>query len=70
MDQQSSVYSHVAEQKHVKLLYDGTVVNESDALRCEEPHPWSDLTKLGTFSRTVEKHAQVNTDCNGALVPD
>ena len=70
MDQQLSGYSHVTEQKHAKLVYDGTVVNESDALRCEELHLWSDLTKLGTLSRTAEKHEQVNTDCNGASDPD
>ena len=54
----------------MKLLYVGTVANESDAPHCEEPPPWLDLTKLGTLSRTAEKHAQSNTDCNGALVPD
>ena len=63
------VHSHVSERRHVKLLYDGTVAKESDALRCEEPHPWSDLIELKTLSRTAEKHAQVNTDCSGALVP-
>ena len=41
-----------------------------EALHCEEPHPWLDPTKLGTLSRTAEKHAQANTDCNGPLVPD
>ena len=63
-------YSHVTEQKHAKLLYDRTVVNESDALHCVEPHLWLDPTKLETLSHTAEKHAQANTDYNGALVPD
>ena len=68
MDQQPSGNSHVTEQKHAKLSYDGNVVNESDALTCEEPNPWLDLAKLETLSRTAEKDAQANTDCNGALV--
>ena len=46
------------------------LVNESDALHCEELHLWLEKTKLGTLSSTAEKHAQANTDCNGALVPD
>ena len=33
-------------------------------------HLWLDPTKLGTLSRAAEKHAQANTDCNGALVLD
>ena len=70
MDQQPSGYSHVTEQRHVERSYDGTAVDESDALRCEVPHPWSDLTKLETLSRTAEKHAQVSTDCTGASDPD
>ena len=70
MDQQPSVYSHVTEQRHAKLSYDGTVVNESDALLCERPHLCLDPTKLEMLSHTAEKHALANTDCNGALVPD
>ena len=70
MDQQPSEYSYVTKQKHVKLLYVGTLANESDALHCEEPQPWLDPTKLGTLSRIAEMHAQANTDCTGALVPD
>ena len=70
MDQQLSVHSHVTEQRHVKLSYDVTVANESDALICESPHLWLDPTKLETLSRIAEKHEQLNMDCNGALVLD
>ena len=28
------------------------------------------LPSWGQLSRVAEKHAQANTDCNGALVPD
>ena len=49
MDQQLSGYSHITEQRHSKLSYDGTVVNESDALICERPHLWLDPTKLETI---------------------
>ena len=69
-DQRLSVYSHVTEQRHVKRSYDGTAVNESDALLCERLHPWLDPTKLETLSRTAEKHERVNMDYNGASVQD
>ena len=62
--------SALPSKKHVKLSYDGTVASESDAPLCEGPHLWLDPTKLETLSHTAEKHAQANTDCNGALVPD
>ena len=52
-DQQPSEYSHVTEQRHVKRSYDGTVPNESDAVRSERPHLWLDPTKLGTSSRVA-----------------
>ena len=44
--------------------------NGSDAPLCERPHPWLDPTMLEMSSRMAEKHVQVNTDCNGASVPD
>ena len=47
-----------------------TVVNESDALHCEERHPWLDLTTLVTLSGTAEQRAQVNTDVNGVSDQD
>ena len=65
MDQQPSGYNHITEQKHAKLSYDGTAVNES-----ERPHLWLDPAKSEILSRIAEKHAQANTDYNGALVPD
>ena len=70
MDQQPSVYSHITEQKHVKRSYDGIMANGTDAPLCERPHLWLDPTKLKILSRIAEKHEQVNTDCNGALVRD
>ena len=70
MDQQPSVYSHCTEQRHVKRSYDGTVANELDVLLCERPLQWLDPTKSEILSRIAKKHVQVNTDCNGALVPD
>ena len=54
----------------MKRSYDGTVVNESDALIGERPHLWLDPAKLETFSRIAEKHEQVNMECDGALVRD
>ena len=48
MDRKPMVHSLVTEQRHVKHLYDGTVVNESDVLLCEKPRPWLDPTKLET----------------------
>ena len=48
MVQQPSLYSHITEQRHAKLSYDGTVVNESDVLHCEKPRPWLDPAKLET----------------------
>ena len=70
MDQQPTVYSHITEYKHVKRSYDGIVANGSDAPLCERPHLWLDPTKSEMLSRVAEKHAQVNTDYKGALVPD
>ena len=54
----------------MKRSYDGIVANGSDAPLYERLHLWLDLTKLGTLSRTAEKHVQVNMDCTLALVLD
>ena len=70
MDQQPSVYNHITEQMHAKRSYDGTVASDLDVLLCERALLWLDPTKSEKLSRIAEKHVQVNTDCNGALVPD
>ena len=69
-DQQPALYSHGTEQRHVKRSYDGTLASDLDVVLCERPLPWLDPAKLKTLSRVAKKHVPVNTDCNGASVPD
>ena len=46
------------------------VANGPDVLLCERPDLWLDSAMFETLFRIAEKHAQANTDCNGASVPD